>query len=467
MNTPAPNDRSLFAPLVAIAAVGLGYAIQVSNGNLHPQSVTWLTVAVVTSTLALVLPTLRREDATRQAERLAVLVLGAGLIWQFAQLCTTSPAMYLRPGREGFQPFLMGIAAAAVLAGAGLGSDSWLGRWRLPLLVGVHLALGYWILRASPRPHIDVFAWHVEALQALGRGVNPYAITMPDIYGHDLFYEPGLLANGRVQVGFTYPPLSLLIAGIGYVLGGDYRWANLVAMGLAAVLMGQCQPGRLPAVAAAVFLFTPRTFFVLEQGWTEAHIAFLMALTVWSACRAPRVLPVALGLLFASKHYLILAAPLVVLLHPGPSPWRATVRTVLKAVAVAAVITLPFAVLDPVAFYQDMITFQLRQPFRVESLSYLAWWNQHMGVRPPPLLGFVAVLPVIGLALWRAPRTPAGFALAVGLLIMIFFAFSKQAFCNYYYFIVAALCCALAAWNAPVRSLATRTPAPATPPTAT
>ncbi|OJH40956.1 hypothetical protein [Cystobacter ferrugineus] len=465
MNTPSPEDRALFAPLVAIAAVGLGYAIQVSNGNLHPVSVTWLTVALVTSTLALVLPALQREDAARHAERVAVLVLGAGLIWQFAQLATTSPAMYLRPGRDGFQPFLMGIAAAAVLAGAGLGSGSWLGRWRLPLLVGVHLALGYWLLRASPRPHIDVFAWHVEALQALGRGVNPYAITMPDIYGHDVFYGPGLLVNGRVQVGFPYPPLSLLIAGAGYVLGGDYRWANLVAMGLAALLMAHCRPGRWAAVAAAVFLFTPRTFFVLEQGWTDTYVAFLLALTVWCACRAPRMLPVALGLLFAIKHYMVLAAPLVVLLHPGASPWRATVRTLLKAAALAAIITLPFAVLDPVAFYQDLIGFQLRQPFRIESLSYLAWWNQRTGVRPPSLLGFVAVLPALGLGLWRAPRTPAGFALAVSLLFMAFFAFSKQAFCNYYYFIVAALCCALAAWNAPAQPLAARTPAPATPPT--
>jgi hypothetical protein len=459
MNPSTSDDRALFAPLLSIAAVGLGYAIQVSNGNLHPESVTWLTVALVTSALALLLPSPRREGLVKHAERVAVLLLGVGLIWQFIQLATTAPAMYLHPGREGFRPFLTGVVTAAVLAGAGLGSDTWLGRWRLPLLVGVHLAMGFWILRYSPRPHIDVYAWHVEALQALGRGVNPYAITMPDIYGHDLFYGPGLLVNGRVQVGFPYPPLSLLVAGAGYVLGGDYRFSNLVAMGLAALLMGHCRPGRWSAVAAAVFLFTPRTFFVLEQGWTDTYVALLLAFTVWCACRAPRMLPVALGLLFAIKHYMVLATPLVVLLHPGASPWRATVRTLLKAAALAAVITLPFAVLDPVAFFQDLIGFQLRQPFRTESLSYLAWWNQHMGVRPPSWLGFAAVIPTIGLALWRAPRTPAGFALSVGLTFMVFFAFSKQAFCNYYYFIVATLCAALAAWNAPARRPEGETPA--------
>ncbi|MET0404404.1 MAG: hypothetical protein ABW123_18475 [Cystobacter sp.] len=461
--TPAPSqDRPLAAPLISLAAGGLGYALQVSNGNLHPVSIRWLTVALIASVLAMLLPS--RQNLGRYAERAAVLVLGLGLIVQFAQLATAAPAMYLRSNRESFQLFLGGVAAAAVLAGAGLGNESWLGRWRLPLLVLLHLNLGHWILQHSPRPHIDVFAWHVEALKALGQGMNPYAITMPDIYGHDLFYAPGILDKGRVQVGFPYPPLSLLVSGAGYVLGGDYRFSNLVAMGLAAVCMGYCQPGRVAPGVAALFLFTPRTFFVLEQGWTDAYPALLLAFTVWCACRAPRLLPVALGLLFAIKHYMVLAVPLVYLLHPGATPWRATLRTLLKAAALAAVITLPFALLDPVAFYQDLIGFQLRQPFRIESLSYLAWWNQQMGTRPPSWLGFLAPLPVIGLALWRAPRTPSGFALSVALLFLVFFAFSKQAFCNYYYFIIAALCSALAAWSAPPRvrpeDAAAQVPAP-------
>lgn len=441
------GDRAHFGPLLAVAAVALGYAVQLANGNLHPTAVTLLTVALGASVLALTLPHVGPARLLGQAERLTVLVLGVGLIWQFIQLSTAAPAMYLRPGPDGFVPFFTGIATAAVLAGAGLGGSPWLGRLRLPLLVGVHLALGTWILHGSPRPFIDVYAWHVEALRALGQGINPYAITMPDIYGHDLFYGPGLLVNGRVQVGFPYPPLSLLVSGAGYVLGGDYRYSNLVAMGLAALLMASARPGRWPPVAAALFLFTPRTFFVLEQGWTDTYVVLLLAATVWCACRAPRLLPFALGLLFAIKHYMVLAAPLAVLLHPGPTPWRATVRTLLKAAAVAAVVTLPFAVLNPSAFVADLIGFQLRQPFRREALSYLAWWFSRTGEQPPTWLGFGAVLPTIGLALWRAPRTPAGFAGAVALTFMAFFAFSKQAFCNYYFFIIGALCSAIAAWT--------------------
>jgi hypothetical protein len=46
------------------------------------------------------------------------------------------------------------------------------------------------------------------------------------------------------------------------------------------------------------------------------------------------------------------------------------------------------------------------------------------------------------LALRRAPRSPAGFATAAAVTYLAFFAFNKQAFCNYYSFVVAALCCA-------------------------
>jgi hypothetical protein len=53
------------------------------------------------------------------------------------------------------------------------------------------------------------------------------------------------------------------------------------------------------------------------------------------------------------------------------------------------------------------------------------------------------------LALWRLPRTPAGFAMANALTFMGFFAFNKQAFCNYYFFVIGTVCASLAAWLPP------------------
>jgi hypothetical protein len=55
----------------------------------------------------------------------------------------------------------------------------------------------------------------------------------------------------------------------------------------------------------------------------------------------------------------------------------------------------------------------------------------------------------IALALWRAPRTPAGFAAASALVFLVFFAFNKQAFTNYYSLVIGALCTAAAAARLP------------------
>ena len=60
----------------------------------------------------------------------------------------------------------------------------------------------------------------------------------------------------------------------------------------------------------------------------------------------------------------------------------------------------------------------------------------------------VAVVLTLGLSLWRAPRSAAGFAGSVGLVYLSLFAFSKQAFANYYFFVIGAFCCAVAASGA-------------------
>jgi len=56
----------------------------------------------------------------------------------------------------------------------------------------------------------------------------------------------------------------------------------------------------------------------------------------------------------------------------------------------------------------------------------------------------MAIIGVV-LGLIRAPRSPAGFAAATAFTFILFFAFAKQAFCNYYFLVIGMLCAALAA----------------------
>jgi hypothetical protein len=423
------------ASLLVVAAVTLGTAMRFPAAR-------WLALPLLTlALLATIMALVVRDGSVRLADRAAVLLLGAGLAWQLALLIAYAPGL-LRAARPGGALVLLALTVAAAVIAAELAGVAPLARLRLPLLVAAHLVVGGWTLHEAPAPGIDVYTFHVEALQAVGRGLNPYAITMTDIYGHSAFYPPGIQADGRVLVGFIYPPLSLLLAGIGHLTTGDFRAANVAATGAAGLLLATCRSaGVLPA---ALVLFTPRVFFVLEHGWTEAYVVALLAATVWCACRRPGWLPLALGLLFAVKQYTLLAAPLVVLLHPGSTPWRDAARTLLKAGLIAAAVTLP-AILDPGAFLHSVVRFHLDAPFRRDALSYPAWWAGATGPPPGAWWGFVLAAAMVALALRFAPRTPAGFATAVAATFLVFFAAGRQAFANYYFFVLGALGCALGA----------------------
>src|SRR5262249_38396094 len=124
---------------------------------------------------------------------------------------------------------------------------------------------------------------------------------------------------------------------------------------------------------------------------------------------------------------------------------------VAKAGAVAAVVTLPFALWNLRAFVESVILFQGRQPFRPDALSYVAWSARDGIARLPQWASFAMALVALGLSWWRAPRTPAGFAASAALVFLLFFAFAKQAFCNYYFMVLGIACCAVAALHAPAR----------------
>jgi hypothetical protein len=374
-------------------------------------------------------------------------LLGAAFAAQLALILSRGGVVRLE--RPGAWQVIAGLGLAALVGALALTGPGRLARLRLPLLVVAYLVVGAWAIREVPEPDIDVHVLHREALQALGGGRNPYAISFPNIYPHTEYYAPGVVVDGRVQVGHVYPPLSLLVAGAGHLATGDYRFANLAAVALTGGLLGTW--GTAGLLAAGLVLFTPRGFWVLEHGWTEPHVVVLLAATAWCAARRPAWLALPLGLFFAAKQYAVLAAPLVVLLHAGPAPWRDTIRTLGGAAGLALAVTLPFAVVDLPAFTHSVITFQLNQPFRLDALNYPAWWAARTGQVLPTWLGFALLVPVVALLLARAPRTPAGFAAAVALTLLTVFVFSKRAFANYGFCVIGALGTALAAVRRPTQ----------------
>ena len=110
---------------------------------------------------------------------------------------------------------------------------------------------------------------------------------------------------------------------------------------------------------------------------------------------------------------------------------------------------MPFVLWDPAAFVRSVVTLQVHQPFRTDALSYLAWWVQQGHPVPSTVIPFVLGGAAAALAAWRLPRSAAGFAAALALTFLVFFSWNKQAFANYYAFVLGTLFLAVAAWTPP------------------
>jgi hypothetical protein len=460
--TPTSGSRRVLVAPMIIAATSLGFAIQLHDGEFSPDAtgqaaIALLTLSLVACAVSVIGPALRRVEL-RRFEHFVLPLFKMALFLQFLTLFIAWPGRdvidTIKMSRLPFWAGLM-IASGLLIFGPHNGLRSW-----FPLLLAVFAALGIWTVHYSPQPAIDVWMFQQNAAAELLHGHNPYAMTFPDIYhstllGHQQVYGTGLVVEDRLQFGFPYPPVSLLLATVGYLAVGDHRYAQVAALVLAGLFMGYSGRGRIAMPGAALFLFMPRVFFVLGRGWTEPFVVMLLAATIFCACRRSRWLPVALGLFLATKQYLIFAVPLTYFLlpssedAPGGIRWRAWFDLLWKTILTAAIVTLPFVLWDPHAFWKSTMSVQELAPFRWDALSYLVWYGfrGHLVTQPSTALiwSTLAALVTLALSLWRSPRTPAGFAASLSLLSIAFFAFNKQAFCNYYFFVIGAMCCAIAA----------------------
>ena len=142
------------------------------------------------------------------AGRTATALVMLGVVAGFARL----PFRAINPGYPAGDVTFFGLAGVAALLAAGV----FVARRRRHVaacfwvLVVVHLAMGAWYLTLGNRQAVtDVHLVQHLGCQALLRGENPFAMTFPDIYGPAArIYPPGMVIDGRVQSGFSYPPLA-------------------------------------------------------------------------------------------------------------------------------------------------------------------------------------------------------------------------------------------------------------------
>ncbi|HEX3084776.1 MAG TPA: hypothetical protein VHP99_09665 [Pyrinomonadaceae bacterium] len=429
------RDRELTSLCLALAAILLGIALYLSGGFYNVRALELVTVVYVLCVLGVVLRPRRGADVIVHGALLVVLAAGFAFqsyllfretaIWWPVALMSVAfgSALILKPKTLVVWWVSLGLITAIALA---------------------HFVIGWSAIRGLVDPNFDVYWCHMQSLEALLKGINPHSLTIAYEHPDELKYPASYVFDGRVHIGFPYPPLSLFLALPGYLAGGDYRYSGLAATTLSAFLIGYARPSRLSLLAAALFLSTPAMSTVLKMGWTEPFVVLLLALTLFTACRAPKFLPYTLGLLIAVKQYAIFAALGVFLLPIEHRTLKSYAVIIIKALAVATAVTLPWMLWNVHGFLSDVVLLQFRLPFRMDALSYLVWLTYNTGVQPPAVIGFVMIAPAVALMAWRGSRTPAGLAVSVALIFLSFFAFNKAAFINYYFFVIGAMCCAIA-----------------------
>jgi len=437
--------------LYVAAAVGLALAVFANDGMFSRGAIRWLVVAVAAALLGLVARPVCPQLVFGQP--LDQLILVVALATQFAALLWFPyTAQYQPLGPIQLQVFTMSLTVAALLAGMLCTERPWLGMVVFPLLLGIQVFVGIWLLHHLNMPGIDVLMFQERSAEVLLSGGDPYTIsTFPDRYPPALsaqFYGPGISVNGLLQFGYPYAPLTLFLALPGHLLG-DVRYASLAAMTLAAALIAYARPGRRSFIAATLLLFSPAFPLMLWLGWTDSYVLLLLAVVWFCQCRYPRLVPYAAGLFLASKQYCPLLAPLLLLLLPRPWTWRALRALALRAIGSALVVSLPLILWNVTAFINSAVTLQFRQPFRPDALSFLAWAKPS---HPAAWAGlpFVGLAMMSALVLWLSRYRRITFPAAAALVLLIFFALNKQAFANYYYLVVGAFCCAAAAVEHPV-----------------
>lgn len=438
---------NISAASFAIGVAALGHGLQISNGTFHPDALWWVGLALVCCLIGAL--THRFSDRWSAAGvRTVSLLLAAGVIWNVKQHLTAVPGIFIAPSTS-LTPFYIGIVLETLLLALGLMRVAFAARWWFPAVLVINLLLGVWLFKAVPDPYIDVGVVHKEALSALLHGKDPYRISFPNIYGADskYFYNPEVVMGDRIAFGYPYPPPSLLLGVPGYVLFGDYRYSELALLLGAAALIGYSRKHLAAPLAAMALLTTPRGFFVLEQGWTEPIAIFLVALTTFLLCRGPRRASWAAGLMLATKQYLPFTGLAVLrTLWLDPNRWKMTLGII---VVVGAVCTLPFALWHPNSFMRAVVWLQTLEPFRTDSLSFLVWADRSGYGRGSFLWAIGAAVVAALVSLITTRNTPSGFATSSAFIMFAMFALGSKAFCNYYYFVIGAMCCAIGACAGP------------------
>ena len=357
---------------------------------------------------------------------------GALVAGTFLMLRVAEP--FVSPGLPAEAEALMTVWFPVVLIVGASGSMLLMRiRHRVPaaiLLVMTLMVCGALVIGASEKPLVDVLLAHEAAADAIASGGSPYD---PEVVMRDTSpYAPA----GHAIVGYPYPPLTAFTYVLGEWAFGDARWLSLLlfAATLALLTLGW-GPNTIATKPASILLATlPGWPIVLFLGFTEPLTIFLLCgcLVLWD--EKPGIAAVLGGLAIASKQYMLVIAPLLLIAAYRRQPRQALVMTVAGVATVA-----PIAAMDWADMIRSTVINIAELPIRPDGSSIQGLLvNLGSGISIPLWVSLGVPL-CVSFLLALTARSGRQVALGVCITLTSFFLLGSQAFINYWFLVASVV----------------------------
>ena len=301
------------------------------------------------------------------------------------------------------------------------------------------------------KPRIDVYVHLKQSVEYFLSFENPYSNKYTQIYSPEqikLFYynDPVFLKYVPFQ---SVPPVSIAISTIGYLLG-DIRTINAILFCLCPIFVKKIASHILPALSdnthnkiAMISLLYPAQLHLIFNAWTDMNLGFFMIIFIYFFLNKQKVASyIALGIFLSLKQYsVIYFVPFLFIMDL--KDWRLYLVT-------GGIILFPlifYAVWDLNGFIDSIILYELKQPFREDSLSISVLLARYFGLKlycglPNIIILLSSTVISVYCAIKKLPIIDNEYKKIKLMLYLVLFQFfnflmfSKQSFLSQYYLLI-------------------------------
>ncbi len=312
------------------------------------------------------------------------------------------------------------------------------------------LLINIFLICFEAKPIIDVYVHLKEAVEYFLTFKNPYSNVYTQVYSperiKEFYYDDPIFLKHVPYQSVT--PVCIAIYAIGHILG-DIRIINAIFFSLTPIFLKNICSNIFPTFSddvhkkmALVSLLFPAQLYLIFFAWSEIIIGFFIILFIYFFLNKQVVASyISLGILLSLKQYsVVYFIPFLFIMNL--KDWKLYMVT-------GGIIIFPlifYALWNLSGFIDSIVLYELKQPFRIDSIGIPALLVRYLGVKVYSgiLNILISLLSFIMSVYYSFKKMPAldtehkkmKFMLYVILFQFAnFLMFSKQSFINHYYFL--------------------------------